>query len=337
MTQAQEQLANTGETASSALATCSSPEQALRPFVVTWDTTEQAEFVAQGQRSLMVVKLEGCKLELLVGCQIPGEYRFQSTPEGMQSLTVASQAELGAKLPLAVLQLGGHVKQGNALSLRYFVRGVSFATAASLYRGDLKQGCEGATHFVQNYVVGAYELGESASSSAGASAGIGPVGAGGETTKTASSLFRGGAMSECKAGGSGCQAPVRLRLLGILDQRPEFVDAEAHAAELTKPEPGKKRPPLTNKEVVRSISALKPAIAACADETPGAGTLSVKLEFSIASDGVVKVVNLTGAESNLALDGCLREVAWSARFPSAADEDGLRIVKYPFTVTWQPP
>ncbi len=248
-----------------------------------------------------------------------------------------TEAELGAKLPLAVLQLGGHVKQGNALSLRYFVRGVSFATAASLYRGDLKQGCEGATHFVQNYVVGAYELGESASSSAGASAGIGPVGAGGETTKTASSLFRGGAMSECKAGGSGCQAPVRLRLLGILDQRPEFVDAEAHAAELTKPEPGKKRPPLTNKEVVRSISALKPAIAACADETPGAGTLSVKLEFSIASDGVVKVVNLTGAESNLAVDGCLREVAWSARFPSAADEDGLRIVKYPFTVTWQPP
>lgn len=318
-----------------ALSNCSKPEHALRPFVVTWDTTEQAEFVAQGQRSLMVVKLDGCKLELLVGCQVAGEYRFQSTPEGLQSLTVKSEAELGAKLPLALFQLGGHVKHGNALSLRYFVRGVSFATAASVYQTDLRQGCEGATHFVQNYVVGAYELGESASSSAGASAGVGPFGAGGESTKTASSLFRGGAMSECKSGGSGCQAPVRLRLLGILDKRPDAVDAEAHAAALTKPTPGPKRSPLSAKEVVRSVSTLKPAIAACADETPGSGTLSVKLQFAVAGDGVVRTVSLTGAESNLALDRCLREVAWSARFPPAAEADGLRLVTYPFSVAWQ--
>ncbi len=129
-----------------------------RPFVVNWDATDQAAFSAHIQDSLALVKAEGCKLELLPLCTIPGEYRLHETDGNLQSLTIGSEDQLYAELPLGFASLSGHLKQSGSLSLRYFVRGTKTATGARLYRSQLGDGCEGATHLVVNYAAGAYEL-----------------------------------------------------------------------------------------------------------------------------------------------------------------------------------
>lgn len=277
------------------------------------------------------MKVDGCKIELLAGCQLSGEYRLRPTPEGLQSLTISSDSELSAKLPFAIAELGGHLKQSGVLSLRYFVRGVSYATAPALYRSDLKQGCEGATHFVLNYVAGAYEIGEQSRESEGASAGVLGVGAKGEKSRTAKSLMRGGSFADCAGSKPGCLAPVRLRLLPIIETQPVGVQAEAHQAALTRPAPGtQERTTLDRGAIVKVVSTLKPAIAACRQEhQPGDGFFTIKALVDVGADGVVRKVDVDSSTSvNPAFVKCVQDSLYSARFPAAKDPISFR---YPFT------
>lgn len=330
MEQAKEQLSTTGEAASTALQTCETSESRLRPFVVTWDTTEQAEFAAQGQRSLLVVKVDRRKIELLAGCQVPGEYRLRTTPEGFQSLDVRSKSELGVKLPFAFVELGGKLEKSGGLSLRYFVRGVSYATAPSLYRSDLKVGCEGATHFVLNYVAGAYEVSESAAQGGSASASVIGVGAHGATDQTSSALLRGGNFAECKSGAPGCLAPVRLRLLPIIEGQPVGVVAEAHQVAVTRPIPGTEtRTTIDRGEISRVMRTLMPAVAACRREHRAAEPRATfRTTFTVGADGVVTDAKLdNGGETPFGK--CVQETLFSARFSAAKDPITVR---YPFSV-----
>jgi hypothetical protein len=327
--QAKEQLATTGEAASTALQVCETPESRLRPFVVTWDTTEQAEFAAHGQRSLIVVKLDACKIELLAGCQIPGEYRLRITPEGFQSLDVRSKTELGAKLPFALVELGGKLEKSGGLSLRYFVRGVSFASAPSLYRSNLAAGCEGATHFVSNYAAGAYEIAESAAAGGSASASVMGVGAEGSHAQSSSALLRGGNLAECKAGGQGCLAPVRLRLLPVIEGQPPSEIAAVHQEALTPPAPAtSKRPDLGPEDLRKVIETLKPAILACRLEH-GITEPRTKFtaQFQVGADGIVTHVWLD--KGGTPFGKCVEDAVFTARFPRSKE---TRNVQFSFSV-----
>src|SRR5678816_3375350 len=42
-----------------------------RPFVVEWDATDLASFEAKAARDTIVVKYEGCKIDVLYGCSDP--------------------------------------------------------------------------------------------------------------------------------------------------------------------------------------------------------------------------------------------------------------------------
>lgn len=328
--QASSQLSETGEAATLALdpSRCVSPQGHLRPFVVGWDATEQSEFSAHGQRSLMVVKVDGCNLELLPSCQIPGEYRLRTTEGAMQTLSVESEGELYATLPFAIARLSGKVHQNTALDLKYFVRGLKYATAPALYRSDLGAGCEGATHFVLNYAAGAYELSERSGKGAGAGVDVAGAGVGAKGSRSAASSFRGGDMTACSANGTACTAPVRLRLLPIVDAAPAAADDQIRKAALVAPAPADAEAKLTPGVVKGVIRTGFGAIRTCFDEHGAVDGLLLKTKFEIEPDGVVKNVSFVDAGSvDRALARCIAEVFFTLRFPASSKSTA---VVYPF-------
>jgi hypothetical protein len=298
--------------------------------VVSWDATTQSEFAAQGQRSLLVVRAQGCELELLPQCEIAGEYRLRETPGSYQALEVSSSKELYAKLSFSVAALSGHLGTDKSLVVKYFIRGLRYATAPAIFRDDLPAGCEGATHFVLNYAAGAYALESTAGRAAGAAVEVESVAAvGGKGEQRASILFRGGDLDGCKAKAFECTAPVRLRLLPILDGA---ASSSAARLALTKPEHGTQLQPITQ-EVIRNVvrSAAQPmSICARRNLVPGA-TARINSKFTIGTDGVVTHVE---HDRNVGVpDGmaeCAEDVMYGLRFPASTKPS---TISYPWVIT----
>lgn len=328
--QAHEQLGSLAGGATAAIdpARCEKADQRLQPFVVSWDTTNQAEFAAQGQESLLVVKAQGCELELLPQCRVPGQYRLRPTPGGYQSLTVSSEGELYGKLSFSVVQLAGHVRANRSLSLAYFVSGVRYATAPGLYARDLPTGCEDATHFVLNYAAGAYELNSSAGRGGGAEVGVaGVAGVGAQGAQESAVLYRGGDLKSCGAGGFACTAPVRLRLLPILEgggAPPE------HKLALRLPKPGTVHRTLSAADVKRVVAVARAPMQACVRDSPlpRGQRMSFKTRFAIGADGVVTSVAVSGEGVPATALSCAEEVMYGLRFPASTEPTK---VSYPWS------
>jgi hypothetical protein len=302
----------------------------LQPFVVTWDATAQAELAAHAQQSLAVVKMTGCSLELLPACKVPGEYRFRKTSGNQQSLEIESRDELYAKLPLSVAQLNASVGKDQSLRLSYFVRGIHYATAPTLYRSQLGAGCEGATHFVLNYAAGAFELDVARGAQQSGGAEVLGAGAGAQSENMRRAMYRGGSVASCSSGVE-CDAPVRLRLLPVIDGEPAAEVRTAAALAVTKPglaEAGaSKRTPEDIRATVRSAY---PGFRACYNDLLGRGPKEVSevaAHFSIEPDGVVSKLDLVvKGNADEAFVECFREVLYSARFTPASK---LTTVVYP--------
>lgn len=196
-----------------------------RLFIVDWDATDLASFESRAGRDLVLVKYEGCKVTILNGCSdegIAGRYGTYRKPiptsGTVESLSVTSNDELYAKLPLGAAKFGAEVSRGRALDMAYFVSGTVDSTRDSVYRGDIAQNarCKEATHFVSSYALGAFTLGSLDKASAGAKAEGAGLGAGAKSESEAKSLKKAGDMDACKSlDTSACRAPIRLTLRPI--------------------------------------------------------------------------------------------------------------------------
>ncbi len=196
-----------------------------RPFVVEWDATDLASFEAKASRDTVFVRYEGCSLQVLDRCSdanAPGKLGAYGTPTftsgTIQGFDITNEGELYAKLPLGAANLSGRVQAGESLHLQYYVSGVAQNTRDAIYESDLagKPGCEGATHFVWAYNLGAFELtsSENVSGEADVSAGMGS--AGGKRSSQRRSVSSGGKLSSCESQDQrGCRVPIRLALRPI--------------------------------------------------------------------------------------------------------------------------
>lgn len=211
----------------------------LEPFVVEWDATELASFEARAAMNTIFVKYEGCDVEVLYGCQKSnqrgafGAYgRPLFTSGSLQSIDIKTENELYAKLPLSAVSLGGRVSGGESLRLRYFVSGLATNTRNEVARTEIanQPGCQGATHFVWAYNLGAFELDIDERTAAEAKVGFGDLGGGVSGSKERSSAGRGGDLKSCATQDQrACRTPIRLTLRPL---------AETAAAPVTRAEPG---------------------------------------------------------------------------------------------------
>ncbi|RYZ60681.1 MAG: hypothetical protein EOP08_14535, partial [Proteobacteria bacterium] len=197
-----------------------------RPFVVEWDATDLSSFESAARQRTLFVKYEGCSLKVLYECRDPnvvarfGAYGPPDFTSGtVQGFDIQNQGELYAKLPLGAATLSGKLEEGEALHLKYFVSGVATSTRESIYRNELASagGCDGATHFVWGYNLGAFELdtrSKTAAEAEGSMAGVGT--AGGKGSREQSAVARGGDIASCSTQDQrGCRVPIRLSLRAI--------------------------------------------------------------------------------------------------------------------------
>ena len=197
-----------------------------RPFVVEWDATDLASFEALAHRDTVVVKYEGCDIQVLDQCtdpNIPGKLGAYGLPQftsgTVQGFDIANQGELYAKLPLGAASLSGKVEAGEALHLKYFVSGVATDSRATLYSSDIASmaGCAGATHFVWGYNLGAFELGSSEQNAEEGHASFGNAGGGGSHGHQQSNVANGGSLASCETNDQrACRVPIRLVLRPIV-------------------------------------------------------------------------------------------------------------------------
>jgi hypothetical protein len=217
----------------------SAQEQQLRPFIVEWDATDLAQFEAHAANDLVVVKYEGCELEVLQGCVdrgVPGRYGKYAPPQftsgSLEQIDIENEDELFAELPLGVATFGGRVEQGEKLHLQYFVTGVATATRDGVTPAALSSnpGCEQATHFVWQYQLGAFELSASETSDVAVSAEVKQVGGGSKHKRRAANLKRGGDLASCTTHAqTSCRVPIRL-VLRKLEQGASGTDGTPPAA-----------------------------------------------------------------------------------------------------------
>ncbi len=204
------------------------PENHLRPFIIEWDATDMARFEQFANNDVVVVRYEGCKLEVLDRCRDDaasgrlGAYKpVEWTSGSLEAIDIATNAELAAELPLGVATLGGRVSAGEKFHMEYFVAGTRSATRSDVFVEDLKKlpGCEGATHFVYNYNLGAFALGSVQDFSTEANVSLYGFGADGAASKSSKADKQGGELGACKSDTlneiQGCKAPIRLTLRPI--------------------------------------------------------------------------------------------------------------------------
>jgi hypothetical protein len=196
-----------------------------RPFVVEWDATDLASFEAKAARDTIVVRYHGCELEILQRCSdavVAGKMGAYGTPQftsgTRQGFDVKNEGELYAKLPLGAAKLAGRVAAGEELHLEYFVTGVAMSSREALFEDELlaHPGCEGATHFVWAYNLGAFVLSVAERTEADVSVEAGNAGGGARGSTERSSLGAGGKLESCETNDQrGCRVPIRLALRTI--------------------------------------------------------------------------------------------------------------------------
>jgi hypothetical protein len=218
---------------------CDASRTHLRPLIVDWAAGDRASVEAAARRQLLVVRYQGCELEVLRGCRTGGSYEYIALTPKRDQISMRDRNELEAKLPLGAANLGGELETSGELSLDMTTVGMLESSVSGVRVDQLEGECDGATHIVSALAVGAFELSSGSSARVGANAGAFGAGVAGESESTQRALSKDGELGECRAGGEGpqdrCRALLRLELLALGAHRPLCGDKERYNGESCEP------------------------------------------------------------------------------------------------------
>ena len=208
-----------------------------RPLIVEWDPSSRNDVEALlKHEGVLVVRYDGCEMELLRRCHAPGTYKYAAATRQNESVHISTMDELYARMPIGAVGLEGELDRGRELRLEMSI--VGKYTSRDVVRNRQRFNgveCGKATHVVVGLTAGAFEMtsGQSASESAGASAGL--IGGAGSHTREEQTLRRAGKKSNCDTTSledtgppAGCGALLRLELMPI--QCPTGQDCEQSEA-----------------------------------------------------------------------------------------------------------
>jgi len=204
------------------LAKCSVHADQQRPLIVEWPATERSRLESTASSRMIVVKYSGCEMQVLDQCSVAGAYSFEKTSLSTDGFTVRDEDELYAKLPLGAASLEGELKAAGSLSLSYTVVGQYRAKDFDAASAKLTGRCDGATHVVDGYAVGAFSLASGASVSAQAQASAFGAGGGARTGDARTIIRSGGAADACSTAAAvppdQCRTPLQLFLIPLASQ-----------------------------------------------------------------------------------------------------------------------
>ena len=242
------QLAEPPEFNPEGQATCAVSASQTRPLIVEWPAADRASLEAQTRHGLVVVRYEGCELEVLRRCRAIGDYAFVSLTPKQEGVTIHDEDELYANIPVHAAKFEGQLKRAGQLNVNMTIVGMYEARAEGGTTAQLEGDCEGATHVVTALTVGAFEFFAGANATAGAGASVLGAGAGGKSTSRRETLSRDGEANACaqaKRGDtqppSSCGALLRLEVApldaALLATKAPSVAAKTAPSTSPQPEP----------------------------------------------------------------------------------------------------
>jgi hypothetical protein len=206
------------------------PKNHDRPFIIEWDATDQSSFQARAASDVVFVRYEGCDLKVLDACsddavkgRFGGYKPVDWTAGQLESVDIADEDQLFARLPLGAASLDGRVQHGEKFHMEYFVSGTRSATREHQYRAALAKvsACAGATHFVYAYNLGAFALASTSKLQGEANGSYFGFGGGGSHASQTQADKKGGVIASCSSDSAKevetCKAPIRLALRAIDD------------------------------------------------------------------------------------------------------------------------
>jgi hypothetical protein len=187
---------------------------APNPMLVKWkDSNERAALDALAQqKKLLVVRYVGCDLELLKTCRVHrhSPYRYTGISAKHEEESFRTADRLYASMPFAAGQFEAKLQSSGAIVVITEVVG-RFETDADGFRSNELHGeqgaCDGATHVVKAFTVGAYEVRSEAAAQVSAGVAVQGVGVGGAHATERGSLDRDGDFAACKEASSRSQFP----------------------------------------------------------------------------------------------------------------------------------
>ncbi len=138
-------------------ARCGGTGQIVRPLIIEWAATDRASLESRLRRGLVVVRYEGCVVEVLRDCSAPaGGYDYLGITRKNDRITIRSTDELYANMPLTAVDLEAKLAKAGELNVSMALVGNYEAQRARFDIRELQGRCDGATHVIAAAQVGAF-------------------------------------------------------------------------------------------------------------------------------------------------------------------------------------
>ena len=216
------QLAKSPQFTPSDQTRCAVSKSQVRPLIVEWPSSDRLQLEAKARRSLVAVRYVGCEMEVLDRCTVPGRYRYVGGTRKEDKVEVRDEDELYLNLPVGAARLEGKLQRAGKLTVDMSLVGRWEAERETVHTEELEGDCTGATHFIYGVTVGAFDFYAGGDAEVGGRAGVGAVGAGGQSNAHRETLSRDGDSSACAKASTtdtappeGCGALIRIEVVQL--------------------------------------------------------------------------------------------------------------------------
>ena len=199
-------------------AKCTVQASYTRPLVVEWPAAERASLEARLTRGLVAVHAEGCELEVLRQCTVPGKYSYLGLTRKNEQVTIRDADDLYTKLPLGAVALEAKLARAGRLDVKLALVGMLEATGA-VERAALTGDCGRATHVISAAQLGAFLFSAGGSAEIGGGVTVQTVGVGASSSSEQELLSADGDPARCDGATTaderppeGCGAVLRIEL-----------------------------------------------------------------------------------------------------------------------------
>lgn len=217
-------------------ARCTVRQASSNPLVVDWPASARGTLERRLHRGLVVVRYQGCELEVLRRCHVPdASYTYGGFTHKSEQVRIRDADELYANLPVGAAKLEAKLQRAEALTISLTLVGMYEAGQEVVTWDELRGQCEGATHVLSAATVGAYSIQLEHQALIGAAAGLrgGPA-LGGESEVSRETLAADGDAASCievaephSGPPAGCGALIRLEVTPLGEAVADNVECPA--------------------------------------------------------------------------------------------------------------
>ena len=199
---------------------CSVRRSADKPLIVEWPSADRAELEARAQSQVVVVRYDGCEMEVLSHCRAPIGYSYRAVSPKQDVVSMRNADELWANIPMGAAKFEAKLEAAGELTVAMTMVGRLEAERPHVSANELAGSCHGATHVVAALTVGAFEFFAGSAAQLGASVEVGQAGAGGRSAASRETLTRDGSPAACETAGPDapphqCSALLRVEVVRL--------------------------------------------------------------------------------------------------------------------------